>query len=82
MEIGAFEAKSRLANLLERVAKGEEITITKRGHPVAKLVPVVVPDSRARRVEAAQDILRLMQEADAPRATTAEIREWINTGRT
>jgi prevent-host-death family protein len=37
--IGAYEAKTHLAELLERVAKGEEIIITKHGTPVARLVP-------------------------------------------
>ncbi len=38
--IGSFEAKTHLPQLLERVAKGEEFTITKHGKPVAKLGPV------------------------------------------
>ena len=38
-EIGAFEAKNRLGSLLDRVERGEEIIITRRGKPVAKLVP-------------------------------------------
>ena len=37
--VGSFEAKTHLPALLERVARGEHITITKRGKPVAKLVP-------------------------------------------
>jgi len=38
-EVGAFEAKNRLGALLDRVERGEEIVITRRGKPVAKLVP-------------------------------------------
>lgn len=38
-EIGAFEAKNRLSELLDRVERGEQVTITRRGKPVAKLVP-------------------------------------------
>jgi len=38
--VGAYEAKTRLSELLERVEAGEEITITKHGAPVARLVPV------------------------------------------
>lgn len=37
--IGAFEAKTHFSELLERVAGGEEITITRHGTPVARLVP-------------------------------------------
>ena len=38
--VGSFEAKTHLPQLLERVAQGEEFTITKHGKPVARLVPV------------------------------------------
>lgn len=37
--IGAYEAKTHLPRLLDDVAKGERITITKHGVPVAVLVP-------------------------------------------
>ena len=37
--IRTFEAKTRLSELLDRVAKGERIMITKGGKPVAMLVP-------------------------------------------
>ncbi|MFO0847129.1 MAG: type II toxin-antitoxin system prevent-host-death family antitoxin [Gemmataceae bacterium] len=37
--IGAYEAKSRLSHLLDRVEHGESITITKHGRPIARLVP-------------------------------------------
>ena len=37
--IGAFDAKTRLSELLDRVAKGEMFVITKHGHPVARLIP-------------------------------------------
>jgi prevent-host-death family protein len=38
--IGTFEAKRHLSELLDRVSKGEKITITRHGVPVAMLVPV------------------------------------------
>jgi prevent-host-death family protein len=38
--VGAFEAKTHLNELLRRVSDGETIRITRRGVPVAKLVPV------------------------------------------
>jgi len=37
--IGAYDAKSHLSRLLDEVAAGERIAITKRGIPVAMLVP-------------------------------------------
>jgi prevent-host-death family protein len=39
VEIGAFEAKNKLGMLLDRVEYGEEITITRHGKPIARLVP-------------------------------------------
>ena len=38
-EVGTFEAKTHLSSLLEAVAAGEEVLITKRGIPVARLMP-------------------------------------------
>ena len=39
-EVGAYEAKTHLPRLLDRVARGEHITITRHGKPVARLVPI------------------------------------------
>ena len=52
-EIGAYEAKTHLPALLERVRRGERIIITKHGQPVAELRPVEEHDAeRARKVVA------------------------------
>jgi len=37
--IGSFDAKTHLSSILNNVAKGEEYVITKRGKPVAKIIP-------------------------------------------
>ncbi len=50
-KIGAYEAKTHLPKLLDRVARGESLTITRHGKPVAKLVPIA--DGRERAREAA-----------------------------
>ena len=44
--VGLFEAKTHLSALLERVAQGEQITITKHGTPAALLIP---PANRQRK---------------------------------
>jgi len=41
--VGAFEAKTKFSALLERAERGEQITITRRGKPVAKLVKIDRP---------------------------------------
>ncbi|MGH8575455.1 MAG: type II toxin-antitoxin system Phd/YefM family antitoxin [Gammaproteobacteria bacterium] len=42
--VGAFEAKTHLSTLLERVSQGEEIVITRHGKAVARLVPAAAAD--------------------------------------
>ena len=73
--IGSYQAKTHLAQLLERVAEGETITITRHGVPVAALVPVggemqrdtaeVIKDIRefrSGRTLAADTLKRLIEE--------------------
>jgi prevent-host-death family protein len=38
--VNMHEAKTQLSKLVERVERGEEVVIARRGKPVAKLVPV------------------------------------------
>lgn len=40
MQVNVHEAKTRLSQLLQSVARGEEVVIARAGKPVAKLVPV------------------------------------------
>ena len=53
--IGASEARRHLPRLLDRVTRGESLTITRYGKPVARLVPM--PDDRERAREAAARII-------------------------
>ena len=46
--IGASEAKTHLAKLLDQVARGESVTIVRHGKPVALLVPPETGRNRAR----------------------------------
>lgn len=54
--IGAFDAKTKLSELLDRTARGESFEITKHGRPVGKLVP---PDSKRDPHAVAEAIKRL-----------------------
>lgn len=79
-EIGAFEAKTHFSKLLERAEKGEEITITRRGKPVAKIVPAAATHDVAK---ALASIKRVRERAKARKLqiTPEEIKEYINEGR-
>ncbi len=59
-EIGAFEAKTHLPQLLQRVEAGERFVITRHSRPVAELIPFR-PRSSAK-VQSAIDTLRAFQE--------------------
>ncbi len=54
--VGTFEAKTHLSELLDRVANGDEITITRNGKPIARLVPVEAGASASDRRELARRI--------------------------
>jgi prevent-host-death family protein len=56
--VGAFEAKTHFSALLEEIEQGGEITITKHGRPVAKLVPVT-ERQRMTAAEAIEGLLKL-----------------------
>lgn len=43
LEVGAYEAKTKLGTLLDEVEKGYQVTITRHGAPVAILVPAGRP---------------------------------------
>ncbi len=46
LEIGVYEARTKFSELLDRVAKGEKLIITRRGVPVAVIAPVSLHKSR------------------------------------
>jgi len=62
--VGVHEAKTQLSRLLERVSAGEEITITRRGEDVARLVPA--PARRARRIGMDVGRFEVADDFDAP----------------
>jgi prevent-host-death family protein len=57
--VGAYQAKTHLSELLEKVEAGEEIVITRHGSAVAKLVPVKMETTAEERAEAIARIQRL-----------------------
>ncbi len=75
--IGAYEAKTHLPRLLDEVAAGERITITKHGVPVAILVP---PDAvAARDIDAVMARFREFRKGN--RLDGLSIKDLINEGR-
>ncbi len=79
--VGSFEAKTHLPRLLERVAQGEEITITKHGKPVAKLVPFTATKAKPDVRKAVEDMKRFQQEHGPTLGPKLSVRELIEEGR-
>jgi prevent-host-death family protein len=78
VEVGAYEAKTHLPALLDRVERGERITILRRGRPVAVLVPA--PGLRERPVgDAISEILELRRGQSL--GPGLSVRDLIDAGR-
>jgi prevent-host-death family protein len=75
--VGSYEAKTHLPALLNRVAKGEEITITRHGVPVAKLVPT----SKHQSLNIRQTIQAMLETRKKWRLDGLSIKELIEEGR-
>ena len=77
--VGLAEAKNKLSELIDRVAKGEEITITRHDEAIARLVPAKRPS----REEARQAIegIRALRARHPIQLTTQEIIALKNEGR-
>ena len=83
--ITAFEAKTRFGELLERVAKGEEVVISRHDRPVARIVPEGVrrQDEVRRAIAGLRELqasIRARRGASR-RLTDREVRSAIDEGR-
>lgn len=80
--VGSYEAKTHLPRLLSQVEKGETITITKRGRPIAVLSP-----AKPRRERDVKAVIEEFREYSKQHALTRgplsirEIKEMIEEGR-
>ena len=79
--VGVYEAKSRLSELLDRVAAGCIVVITRHGTPVARLVPPTDAATDLQLVSKTLRDLRLLGEKVGFGFTQEELREAIDEGR-
>ena len=76
--VGAYDAITRFSQLLERVAAGEIITITRHGTPVARMIPAGPSSS----IEGRQVAIQKMRELAAGRSLGGlRVQELISEGR-
>ena len=75
--VGSYEAKTHLPALLDRVAQGERITITRHGVPVA----VLAPPPGGQKSDVQQTIQAMLDSRKRWRLNGLSIRELIEEGR-
>lgn len=76
-KIGAFDAKSKLSELLQDVQQGERYTITLRGEPIADLIP-----TESNNVKNTRIAVKMMRGIKKIRGVSGKtIAEWINEGK-
>lgn len=77
-EVGAFEAKSRLGQLLDWVEAGEEVIITRRGKVVARMVP---PNMAFDRERSRRAVARIREKRKGVTLGGLAIKDLIDEGR-
>lgn len=81
--VTAFEAKTRFGELLDRVAKGEEVVITRHDKAVARLIPEGAQrhDEVRRSVEGLRELQQRIRRRSKAKLTVPEVRAAIDRGR-
>lgn len=79
--VGAFEAKTKLAELLDKVEAGESVTITRRGKAVALMIAVKSDDESVRMGALVEEIKRTRVGRGKPAGPGTTISELIKAGR-
>jgi prevent-host-death family protein len=76
--VGAFEAKTHLAELLDRVSRGETIVITRHGVPAARLVPIAAAPGKLSHQDVVDGMRALRRRVKTDRMS---VREMVEAGR-
>jgi prevent-host-death family protein len=75
-EIGSYDAKTKLPEILRRVEAGESFTITNRGKPIADVVP-----SRATRRLKCKAAISNIKKAKKYEVSDSELKDMMESGR-
>ncbi len=79
LEIGSYEAKTKLPELLRGVQAGKRYTITLRGEPIADLIPA--EGAKQADAAAAVDAMRQFMRMASTAAEGVDLKALINEGR-
>ena len=79
-EVGTLEARNSFSSLLELVERGEEVTITRHGKPVARMVPIPAPHN-VEKARAAAEAIRELRKSVQPDPDGLTVLDYIQMGR-
>ena len=79
--VRAFEAKKRFSELLDRVSRGESITITRRGIPTATLIPAGGAKGKLSHEDIVEGLRSLRKQIQSRRRGKVNVRELLQQGR-
>jgi prevent-host-death family protein len=80
--VAIYEAKTHLSELLAAVELGEEVTITRRGTPIARLVAARLPESHADEIARRRALIaRIKKNRDAAPVDGFDLQAAIEDGR-
>ena len=75
--IGIFDAKTHFSAIMEKVARGKDFLITRRGQPIAKITAVKTQDNET----TAQTIEAILKFRKERKSSQAQSKAWIQEGR-
>ena len=78
--VNLFDAKNRLSALVDQVEEGREVTITRRGKPVARLVPMVSQKEQGQKTTEKLRTLRLSIAKRGENFTWEELKSFRDEG--
>ena len=78
-EIGVFEAKTHFSQVMDSVQKGADYTVTRRGKPVAKIIPIM--EETEMTIKEALDEFKELRKLYRSKPASFDVRAAIEEGR-
>lgn len=72
MKVSVSDAKGQLTDLVRRAEAGEEIVLTRHGHPAVRLVPVAKAVDREKRARVLEELLGSAKPTKGPSAARSQ----------
>jgi prevent-host-death family protein len=80
MRVSVTEAKAQLTDLVRRGEAGDEVIVTRHGHPVARIAPVKTASDRKSRLALLEAVRATAPEKAAPGPNAARSQDYLYGG--